>query len=134
MDESSSISEYEDSMAMLTDDNETLDKVCDPLATPARDKSKVLLPTETETMDTENGSEEEKENDSFSSPLSSQQAKSQQHQSAFAAAEEILKSIHLDLDRNSKDAKYIYTESFIEKLITLHKIYEPITGVRFQCD
>ena len=130
MDQSSSISEYEDSMAMLTDDNETPDKMCDPSVTAANSKTIAnALLTEPENMDAENGSETDKENDSFSSPLSSQQPKSQ-HQNAFAAAEEIIKSIHFDLDRNSKDEKYIYSESFIEKLMTLHKIYEPITGVR----
>ena len=48
---------------------------------------------------------------------------------AMANASKIISSIHSDLDK-FKD-EYIYTEEFINKLISLHKIYQPITGISF---
>ena len=119
-------------MAMLTDD-EAQETNYIPFTAPGNDQVQVLADAETmkdNNMDEEVSQVGGKENN-FST---FQRSAKIQHLSPFVAAKQILDSICLELNGHLEDPDYIHTDFVLEKLMALHKIYEPVTGIHLLND
>lgn len=57
------------------------------------------------------------------------QSTSNEEEEVISRAQEVITSIHLELDQN--DPKHIYSSVIIEKLRSLTEIYAPLTGISF---